>query len=378
MKLESKIRDLLDPSEVELDEANKLGPNVSTKESEPMAQGSSQKAKVGELTHSAKKQDVPNPLGPGVAAKEEEPMKQGSSQDASVEELDREAPGKTAAAKAKETTKKPTASGAGAAPNFTTVADPSSVVNQSSSKGNVQREEAEASLAQIFSEENVELSEDFKTKTASLFEAVVTARVADRVEQIEAELVEEAEEVIGSIKAELVEKLDNYLTYVASRWLEENQLAVDEGLRSDVTESFMEGLRSLFMEHDIAVPEESEDVLAQVVEEAKAIEADLEEKLEENVLLVAEINRLRRAAVFTEVCEGLAKTEVEKLRALTEDVTFENESLFKEKLAVIKESYFPKSPRVKVEKLEEETEQVNELSGVMSQYARAISATSRF
>ena len=223
---------------------------------------------------------------PAKTAGDTKNPRQGSSEDATISsERDQETenPGAKEAAPIADNKSKIAQSGAGAAPNFTTVADPTSVVNQASSKGNVHQEEYEpeededledgededleedfaADLASLF-DGNENLTEDFRNKASSLFEAMVVARVSNEVGLIEDRLVEEAAELMEEYKSELVEKVDSYLGYVIENWIEENQLAVENGLRTDIAEDFIEGLKTLFAEHYVDVPEDKYDVLGEM------------------------------------------------------------------------------------------------------------------
>lgn len=208
----------------------------------------------------------------------------------------------------------------------------------------------------------------------SLFEAVVTARVTHEVEIMEDVLAEQAADVIAEMHSELVDKVDAYLSYVAEQWLEQNAVAVEEGLRTEVTEDFIAGLKVLFQEHYIEVPEEKYDVLGEM---QKQIE-ELTNKVNESVAEAAELHKAltesKRDAVFTKVTSDLAQTESEKLRGLIEEVEFDTPELFEQKLTVIKNNYFPKNV-VETAISTDEQPIVEETSNLVAQYAERIART---
>ena len=273
--------------------------------------------------------------------------------------------------------------GAGAAPNFKTVVDPTSVVNMSNSKGNVQKEETNedeestpidysSDVASLFAGE--ELSEEFRTKATSLFEAVVSARVISEVTQIEEELVAEAEAQISSFKDELVEKVDSYLNYVAETYVKDNELVIENVLKNEITNDFLVGLKNLFKEHYIEVPEEKYDVLGEMQKQIDELKSKLDETMAANVELHSKTVELTKESVFAKVTETLAQTESEKFKALTADVAFENAGIYEEKLNVIKENYFPKDKSVLTEtKLEDDNIELSENSPELGRYVAAIS-----
>ena len=470
--VENKIRDMMNRKADLVEAFPGMGQN---KEAEPMAQGSSEKPEVQTMNVSgaAKPANPENKLAAGAGPKEDKPMAQGSSETPSIEsEDDQETQGKTQAAKMKKAAELK-GQGAGAAPNFTMHADPSSVVNQASSAGNVYKEEVEedASEEEFISEEEYnalsdeekaeyelveieeakkemkdkekeeeeeeedemeeayqpgdikkkvegaqasaraakgqyklgdvskrvehqkvkmreelskdienllstesDLSEEFKVKATSLFEAVVTARVAHEMEIMEDLLAEEAVEVIAEMHQELVDKVDAYLSYVAEQWLEQNAVAIEEGLRTEVTEDFIAGLKVLFKEHYIEVPEEKYDVLGEMQAKIEELTAQVNESVAQAVELNKELTESKRDAVFTKVTSDLAQTESEKLRGLVEEVEFENESIFAQKLTVIKNNYFPKNI-VEATPISEGEAIVEETSGLVAEYAARIART---
>ena len=335
---------------------------------------------------------------PAKTAGDAKNPRQGSSEDATISsERDQETenPGAKEAAPIADNKSKIAQSGAGAAPNFTTVADPTSVVNQASSKGNVHQEEYEpeededledgeeedleedfaADLASLF-DGNENLTEDFRDKASSLFEAMVVARVSNEVGLIEDRLVEEAAELMEEYKSELVEKVDSYLGYVIENWIEENQLAVENGLRTDIAEDFIEGLKTLFAEHYVDVPEDKYDVLGEMQSQIEEISSKLDEAIAANVELHNANIDLNKESVLSVVAEGLAKTDAEKFKSLVADVEFENAEIFEEKLNVIKENYFPKTRSLSEEKFEDGVETDFNEGSTVSQYIKALDVLS--
>jgi regulator of replication initiation timing len=300
--------------------------------------------------------------------------KQGDSQDASYEERDDtdENPGAKVSAGIKPNTIQN--KGPGNAPNYKTVGDATSVVNMQASSGNVAREELDLSsdLNGIFGDD---LSEDFRAKATSIFEAAVIARVNTEMDAIALKLQEEKDQEVEELAEQLVEKVDSFLNYVVEQWLEENTLAVDTGLRSEIAEDFIGGLKTLFQEHYIDVPEEKYDVIDELQTKAGELEDALNSSLEENMSLTKEVTELKKGLILGEMTGDLADTESEKLVRLLEGVSFESEDLFREKLKVIKENYFPKTAKSSPEEqlLSEEAPSMQDTSDVMTRYAQALS-----
>ena len=211
---------------------------------------------------------------------------------------------------------------------------------QGSSKITVPEEvNVRSELDSIFGEE---LSEEFRTKATSIFEAAVVARVNNEVGKLMEEIETATAEEIASYKEGLVEKVDAYLNYVVENWMSQNELAIENGLRTEIAEDFIQGLKGLFKEHYIEVPEEKYDVIGELQAKTEELEAKLDEAINSNVELTQEVTELKRKEVFEESVKGMAATEAEKLAKLVEGVEFESADLYKEKLAVIKENYFPK------------------------------------
>ena len=185
-----------------------------------------------------------------------------------------------------------------------------------------------------------ELSEEFKTKAATIFEAAVKSKISKIRKQIREESKEEQDERVESLQTEMTGKMDDYLNYATKEWMSENKLAVETGVRNEVTESFIVGLKKLFVEHYIDVPEEKEDVFESLVVEVKELEEKLDEQTEKHMDTVKELNTYKAASIFKTVSEGMVDTDVEKFTELTEDVDYDTDEQYAEKLNVIKNSYF--------------------------------------
>ena len=226
----------------------------------------------------------------------------------------------------------------------------------------------------LFSTE-LDLSEDFKANAASLFEAVVTARVAFEMQEIEEALTEEAADALVELHEELINNVDGYLTHVAEQWLADNEVAIETGLRAEITEDFISGLKTLFEESYIEIPEEKYNVLGEMQAQNEALIEKVNEVMEEANELKKELEESKREAVFVKVTADLAQTEAEKLHGLVEDVEFENETIFEKKLNVIKTNYFPKSSPTSVV-VESDAVITEEVSETMLKYAEMIGRTS--
>jgi len=205
---------------------------------------------------------------------------------------------------------------------------------------------------------------------------MVVARVSNEVSLIEDRLVEEAAELMEEYKSELVEKVDSYLGYVIENWIQENQLAVENGLRTDIAEDFIDGLKTLFAEHYVDVPEDKYDVLGEMQSQIEEISSKLDEAIAANVELHDANLQLNKESVLSVVAEGLAKTDAEKFKSLVADVEFENAEIFEEKLNVIKENYFPKTRTLSEDKFDDGVENDFSESSTVSQYIKALDVLS--
>jgi hypothetical protein len=185
------------------------------------------------------------------------------------------------------------------------------------------------------------ISEDFKSKAATIFEARVIDRVTQIQEDMESQYAGMLEEAVETIKSDLTEKVDDYLNYVVEQWMEENQIAIESGLRSEITEDFIAGLRNLFAENYINVPEDKVDLVEELAAKVEELETKLNEEIETNIEYKKALTEAIKEQLTVEVCEGLTATQVEKIKALAESVDFSTEEEFKEKLETLRENYFP-------------------------------------
>jgi hypothetical protein len=224
-----------------------------------------------------------------------------------------------------------------------------------------------------------ELSEEFQEKARTIFEAAINAKVAGIREELEAKYEEKFVEEVASAKESLAERVDSYLEYVADEWMSENQLAVDSGLKTEMTESFLTGMKSLFEEHYVTIPEDKYDVLESMVEKLDDMETKLNEQIEKNITLNSRLSESAAETILNDVSEGLAQTQKEKLASLSESVEFESETQYREKLETLKESYFTQknvSTTAKTETLSEGVDSAPEtVSGSMDAYIRALGST---
>ena len=211
-------------------------------------------------------------------------------------------------------------------------------------------------VASLFADDS-SISEDFKVKAATIFEARVFDRVAQIQEQMEAEYAGMLAEALEEIKSELTEKVDDYLNYVVEQWMEENEIAIESGLRSEITEDFIAGLRNLFAENYINVPEDKVELVDELASKVEELEVKLNEEIEANIQYKKQLTEAIKVQLVNEVCEGLTATQVEKIKALAESVEFSTEEEFVEKLETIRENYFPSGvKKADVAQLHEEVE----------------------
>ena len=226
-----------------------------------------------------------------------------------------------------------------------------------------------------------DLSEEFKAKAKTIFEAAINAKVAAVREEIQTEFDAKLAEEVETAKASLAERVDSYLEYVADEWFTENQLAVEAGLKTEMTESFLEGMKSLFEEHYVSIPEEKYDVLHSMVEKLDDMETKLNEQIEKNIGLNKRLAESVADGIFESISEGLAETQKEKLASLAEGVEFESDDAYREKLETLKESYFPakgKSAVAKTETLSEGVDAAPEVpQGTMAAYLDTLSRVSK-
>ena len=228
-----------------------------------------------------------------------------------------------------------------------------------------------------------ELSEEFKSKAATIFEAAVHQKVmevsSEKIDELEKEFQDNLQEEIVSFRDELTEKVDGYLNYVVEEWMKENELALESSLRSEITEEFMSGLKNLFTEHYIEVPEEKVDIVENLFDKVEELEEKLNSQIQENVKVKDELNDYRKNKILEEVCEDLADTQAEKMKSLVDGVTYEeNADDFENKVKMIKESYFPNQVKqdenIEQEDVvsEEEVDETPKMNNIMEAYSKAI------
>ena len=232
--------------------------------------------------------------------------------------------------------------------------------------------------------EGEELSEEFQDKARTIFETAIKTKVADIKEELNESYAAALVEELETIKVGLVERVDSYLEYVADEWLQENALQVEAGLKTEMTESFLEGMKGLFEEHYVTIPEEKYDVLNSMVDKLDEMENKLNEQIDKNVALNKRLSESTADVIFADVSEGLADTQREKLASLAENVEFESETDYREKLNTLKESYFPaksSTPKSTSENLSEEvsTDEVasQDVSPSMQAYLDTLSRSAK-
>ena len=226
-----------------------------------------------------------------------------------------------------------------------------------------------------------DLSEDFKSKAKTIFEAAINTKVAQVKEALEAQYQEQLADRLVEATEELKERVDSYLEYVADEWVNENELAIEQGLKTEMTESFLGGMKSLFEEHYVTIPEDKYDVLESMVEKLDDMETKLNEQIEKNIGLNKRLAESSADSILTQVSEGLAQTQKEKLASLSESVEFESEEEYREKLETLKESYFsskPQSSSAKTETLSEGVDvSAESYTGSMDAYLRTLGSFSK-
>ena len=218
-----------------------------------------------------------------------------------------------------------------------------------------------------------DLDEEFQKKATTVFEAAVSAKVSAKVEALKETAERRIGEELDIIKEEFAGRIENFLSYACEEWMSENELAVDKGLRTEVTEGFMEGLKELFIESGINLPDESIDAVAEMSEKLDEMETRLNEQIEKNVGLHEKVGNYRKNEILTEYSRGLAEVQKDKFTSLAEAVEFKNEESYREKLGQIKESYFgAKTPEVAEEISSEEPAKIESISESMSAYVQQL------
>ena len=221
------------------------------------------------------------------------------------------------------------------------------------------------------------LSEEFKDKASVIFEAAIKSKLSDEIDRLEEKYNEELDAEITSTKEDLVEKVDSYLNYVVENWMEENKIAIQTGLRTEIAENFMNKMRDLFEESYIDVPESKVDLVDELAESVEELEEKLNKTTGDAIAMAEELESYKRDAIIREAARGLADTQVEKLKSLVEDVDFDDDETFAKKVATIRESYFDKSTSTETAVLDtdDENDDYVETSGSMNQYLAALRKT---
>ncbi|CAB4133456.1 prohead core protein [uncultured Caudovirales phage] len=230
--------------------------------------------------------------------------------------------------------------------------------------------------------EGENLSEEFKNKATTIFEAAVISRAESVVAQVESELLEQFDSALEEIKEDLASKVDDYLNYMVEEWMEENKLAIESGLKAELVEGFLTGLHNLFLEHNIDVPADKVDIVEELAEKVAELEAELNEQIYTTIELNKELNEQKKLEAIYTACEGLTQTQVEKLKSLAESIEFTTEEEFAEKIDVLKESYFKTEityantldEEVDIEE-EKKTPRVGSDNSLIEAYAKTITQT---
>ena len=225
----------------------------------------------------------------------------------------------------------------------------------------------------LFADDNT-ISEEFKSKVSTIFEARVEDRVTQIEEEIETRYASMLEEAVESVKADLTEKVDDYLSYVVEQWMEENQIAIESGLRAELTEDFIGGLRNLFAEHYIDVPAEKVDLVDELAGKVEELESKLNEEIERGVSYAKALVESRKNEIAREIGEGLTATQAEKIKTLAESVEFSTEDEYKSKLETLRENYFPSGTKKATEaQLNEQFEETEEKKVINDPFVAAVS-----
>lgn len=241
------------------------------------------------------------------------------------------------------------------------------------------KEKMKEDMDALLSGEN--LSEEFVTKASTIFEAAVIARSEEVIASVEAELTEQFEAAVEEVKEDLAAKVDDYLNYMVEEWMTENQIAIEKGLRAEIVEDFIGGLRNLFVEHNIDIPADKVDVVEELTAKVEELENSLNEQINRGVELTKDLNEAKKIEAIYTACEGLTQTQVEKLKTLAEGVEFTTENEFVAKMDTLKESYFKAEVKVAEASaldevlVEEEKKAFKSSDPSMEIYAKTISST---
>ena len=217
-----------------------------------------------------------------------------------------------------------------------------------------------------------DISEEFKKKTTTIFEAAVREKVESEVDRLEKQYEITVAEEVNEVRDGLVEKIDSYLDYVVEEWLKDNEVAIESGIRSEVTEEFISGLKRLFEEHYIDIPEDKVDVLSDLTKENEDLKEQVNNEINRNIELKKEKDTVSASEVFNDVVDGLADTEIEKMKSLGEGIEFEDEDSYREAISTLRENYFPKTRVAEEEVVEVEESPEDDLNGPMATYYKAI------
>jgi hypothetical protein len=247
--------------------------------------------------------------------------------------------------------------------------------------GSLNKEETDTEEDQVFAEDiealfadDSSISEDFKSKATTIFEARVLDRITQIQESMEAEYAGMLEEAVETIKEDLTTKVDDYLNYVVEQWIEQNEIAIESGLRAELTEEFIVGLRNLFAEHYIDVPTEKVNLVDELAGRVEELESKLDEEIERGVELKKSLVESRKVEITHVVCEGLTSTQVEKIKTLAESIDFSTEDEYQSKLETIRENYFPSGIKKAVEnQLHEQVEEANDKPVINDPFVAAVS-----
>ena len=244
----------------------------------------------------------------------------------------------------------------------------------------ISKEKMKEDMDALLSGEN--LSEEFVTKATTIFEAAVIARAEEVISEAEEQLMEEFEVAVEAIKEDLAAKVDGYLNYMVEEWMKDNEIAIQSGLKAEITEEFLTGLRDLFIEHNIDIPEDKVDIVEELAAQLEATEAVLNEEIARGIELSQALNEQKKIEAIYTACEGLTQTQVEKMKSLAEGVDFTTEEEFTTKLDTLKESYFKADVKVATTDalddevlLEEEKKSIKSSNSEIDYYAKSISQT---
>jgi len=244
----------------------------------------------------------------------------------------------------------------------------------------ISKEKMKEDMDALLSGEN--LSEEFVTKATTIFEAAVIARAEEVISEAEEQLMEEFEVAVEAIKEDLAAKVDGYLNYMVEEWMKDNEIAIQSGLKAEITEEFLTGLRDLFIEHNIDIPEDKVDIVEELAAQLEATEAVLNEEIARGIELSQALNEQKKIEAIYTACEGLTQTQVEKMKSLAEGVDFTTEEEFTTKLDTLKESYFKADVKVATTNalddevlLEEEKKSIKSSNSEIDYYAKSISQT---